>query len=303
MQTTRITYSSCPVCNSTDIHFALSANDHTVSGEQFEIWGCKSCTFRFTQHVPDMQSIGSYYQSENYISHTDTSKGLINRIYHFVRRQTLARKHNLVGSFTGKKNAAEKKSILDIGAGTGAFVHYMQEHGWQPTGIEPDEGARQKAAGIHHVKLLPADHLNNMAEDSFHAITLWHVLEHVHALDDYLRRLKKIIKPGGRIFIAVPNYTCYDAAVYKGYWAAYDVPRHLYHFSPASMKQLLNKHQLSLLAMRPMWYDSFYISMLSEKYKTGHSNLLKSFFTGAVSNLKAIMDKERCSSVIYILEK
>ena len=305
MSSTRIKYPACPCCQSADIHSVLVSADH-VSGELFEIWECAVCSVRFTQNVPDANAIKAYYQSEDYISHTDTSKGLVNRMYHFVRKRTLAGKYKLVVSALKASpgdQETDQRSILDIGAGTGAFVHYMGTKGWQATGLEPDEGARQRALNLHKIKLLPTEHLSEIKENSLSAVSLWHVLEHVHAIHVYLEQLKKIISPSGRIFIAVPNYTCYDAAVYKKYWAAYDVPRHLYHFSPAAMKQLLRMHALKLYAIHPMWYDSFYISMLSEKYKTGHSNIIKGSFTGAASNLKALLKNERCCSLIYIAGK
>jgi len=300
MQTSSITYTSCPACEATSIHIVLTARDYTVSHNEFEIWECGVCTLRFTQHAPDAVSIKAYYQSENYISHTNTNKGLVNRLYHFVRKQTLAGKRKLVTAATDKSAG---KTLLDIGAGTGAFVQHMHLHGWQATGLEPDETARQRAVAVHQVKLLPIEQLNIIEENSFDAITLWHVLEHVHALHNCLQQLKKIIKPGGSIFIAVPNYTSYDAGIYKSYWAAYDVPRHLYHFSPVSMKQLLEKNGLKLHIIKPMWYDSFYISMLSEQYQTGHSNIVKAFLTGFVSNIKAAFNKQYCSSLIYVVGK
>jgi len=299
MQTSSITYTSCPICNAASIRPVLTAKDYTVSHKEFEIWECETCTLRFTQYVPDVIAINAYYQSENYISHSNTNEGLVNRLYHFVRKQTLARKRRLVVTTT--KNPEGK--LLDIGAGTGAFVQHMQLNGWQATGLEPDEKARQRAAEAHEVNLLPIEELASLSSDTFDAVTMWHVLEHVHALHDCINRLKEIIKPGGFVFIAVPNYTCYDANVYKSYWAAYDVPRHLYHFSPASMKQLFEIHGLKLRSVKPMWYDSFYISMLSEQYKTGHSNIVKAFFNGTTSNLKTVFNKEYCSSLIYVVGK
>jgi 2-polyprenyl-3-methyl-5-hydroxy-6-metoxy-1,4-benzoquinol methylase len=294
-----IYYNSCPSCFSDKLQLALKAVDHTVSHETFEIWQCQQCGLRFTQNVPDAEAIGHYYRSDNYISHTNTNKGLVNRLYHMVRKQTLSDKYRLISSATRSKQG----KLLDIGAGTGAFVAHMQENGWEVTGLEPDEVAREKARTDHRVQLLEMDHLSSFASESFDAITLWHVLEHVHDLHPYLDRLKTLIKRDGRIFIAVPNYTSYDAVVYQGAWAAYDVPRHLYHFSPDSMEALLDKHDLQLQFSQPMWYDSLYISMLSEKYRNGHGNTLKAVWNGVVSNLKAFVDKSRCSSLIYVISK
>ena len=249
--------------------------------------------------MPDAAAIGHYYRSEDYISHTNTNKGLINRLYHIARDQTLSDKYRLILSAT----RIQQGKLLDIGAGTGAFVTHMKQRGWEVTGLEPDETARETASTVHRVQLLDAGHLYSLPPDSFDAITLWHVLEHVHDLHPYLEQLKKLIKRGGRIFIAVPNYTSYDAAVYQGAWAAYDVPRHLYHFSPNAMERLLEIHDLQLQTSRPMWYDSIYISMLSEKYRHGRSNAVKGAFTGLLSNARAFIDKSKCSSLTYIVGK
>jgi 2-polyprenyl-3-methyl-5-hydroxy-6-metoxy-1,4-benzoquinol methylase len=297
MEESFIHYSACPVCGSNKIKHALDAKDYTVSSKIFGIWECGNCALRFTQDVPAVNSIGQYYQSENYISHTDSSKGFINKIYHFVRRLTLGDKRRLILSATGLKEG----KLLDIGAGTGAFVQNMQLNGWQTTGLEPDEETRKRAAALHKVNLLPADTFYTFATESFNVITMWHVLEHVHDLHNYIKHLKETLKPGGLIFVAVPNYTSYDGKVYNSYWAAYDVPRHLYHFSPESVKQLMNMHGLQVQSTRSMRYDSFYISFLSEKYKKG--NPLRGFFVAFLSNFKAFVNKEHCSSIIYIIGK
>ncbi len=293
-----IHYSGCPSCGSDKIALALTAEDHTVSHETFGIWECGLCTLRFTQDVPDAVSIGPYYRSDNYISHSNTSRGLVNNLYHMVRKQTLSDKYRLIASATRTR----KGKLLDIGAGAGAFVGYMQERGWEVTGLEPDETARAVARTDHKVELTDMDRLFTLEQDSFDAITLWHVLEHVHDLHAYMERLRGLIRPNGRIFIAVPNYTSYDARVYREMWAAYDVPRHLYHFSPDAIGNLLTQHGLQLQFSEPMWYDSFYISMLSEKYRhPGRGNAVKAVMVGLVSNMKAFVNKSHCSSLVYVI--
>lgn len=292
-----IVYNACPCCNSLDLDRALSAKDHTVSNEVFDIWHCNTCRARFTQAVPDKNEITKYYRSEDYISHSDTKKGFINSLYHYVRKQTLKSKRKLIEKYT--KISAGR--ILDIGAGTGAFLDAMQQSGWDATGLEPDDAARQNAKNLYGLHLQLPQQLFHLTPQSFDAITMWHVLEHVHELHEYIDQLKKLLKPAGILFIAVPNYTSYDASEYKEFWAAYDVPRHLYHFSPASITQLLLKHGLQLKEVKPMWYDSFYVSMLSEKYKTGRNNFLSAAWNGCISNWKALIDKEKCSSLIYIV--
>ena len=291
-----IIYSSCPSCGSEAIKAVLMAKDHTVSGEQFEIWECSACTLRFTQAAPGLNSIASYYKSEDYISHSDTKEGIINTLYHTVRKMTLNKKKSLVKTTTGLNEG----SILDVGCGTGAFLHTMQQAGWEVTGLEPDLLAREKARELYRLQPGLPEQLFHLPLGSYHAITLWHVLEHVHQLHEYLDQLKKLLRPGGKIFIAVPNYTSYDAEKYGNDWAAYDVPRHLYHFSPGSMARLLSIHGLNLAKVKPMWYDSFYVSMLSEKYKSGHNNILSACWNGYVSNFKAFFDNEKTSSIIYI---
>lgn len=293
-----MTYHSCPLCNSTDVHLSLSAKDYTVSGEIFEIFSCGNCSACFTQNVPPQNEIGRYYQSENYISHSDTSEGVINRLYHTVRKRTLKKKLALLQNTIG----TTKGSVLDIGSGTGAFLYTMKQAGWEVAGIEPDPLARENSLKLHRIEALSPEVTSGIQEHSFDAITMWHVLEHVHGLHEQMEQLKFFLKPQGSIFIAVPNFTSYDAGHYKQYWAAWDVPRHLYHFSPGGMKMLAEKHGFRIVGTKPMWYDSFYVSMLSEKYKTGKSNIAGAIMTGLISNLKAAFNNKKCSSIIYILQ-
>lgn len=294
----KIIYTTCPVCNSTDIAPALKAKDYTVSQETFSIWECKHCSLRFTQDVPGPEAIGKYYQSEDYVSHSDTRKGLINRLYHLVRNITLQSKRKMVVELTGRQQG----TLLDVGAGTGAFAAVMQQNGWRVTGLEPDSTARQNALQQHNLQLQTLDALHSLPGAHFDAITMWHVLEHVHDLHGYIATYSRILKPGGRLIVAVPNYTSADAAAYNEHWAAYDVPRHLYHFSPKSMQILMQKHGFNVKEHRPMWFDSFYVSMLSEKYKTGTQNLVSAFLNGWRSNQKAGKAGEKFSSVIYVIE-
>ncbi|MEO6404958.1 MAG: class I SAM-dependent methyltransferase [Ferruginibacter sp.] len=291
-----IHYSHCPVCASTAFHFVLSAEDYTVSHQQFQIFECDSCSLRFTNDVPSQQEIGPYYQSENYISHSDTDKGVVNRLYHIVRALTIRGKKNIIKHFTKKQQG----SILDIGSGTGVFLKAMKASGWSVTGLEPDVGARKTAFETNGINAEEPSKLFNLPAASFDAITLWHVLEHVHELHEYIGQIKKLLAPGGKVFIAVPNYKSYDAENYKQYWAAYDVPRHLYHFSPASMKKLLSLHGLQIQHILPMWFDSYYVSILSEKYRSGKDHYFSAFFKGSISNMKTLGNAEACSSLIYV---
>ncbi|GEP90209.1 Ubiquinone/menaquinone biosynthesis C-methylase UbiE [Chitinophaga terrae (ex Kim and Jung 2007)] len=290
-----IYHNNCPICGSSQIRKVLTAKDYTVSKSSFDIFHCGGCAGRFTQNVPGPSEIGRYYQSQEYISHSETKQGLINRLYHNVRKITLRSKHNWVKQSTGQKAG----SVLDIGSGTGAFLHYMKQVGWEVTGLEPDEIARKNAKDIYGIEARPIEDLYTLPAQQFDAITMWHVLEHVHELHRYLDHLKTLLKPGGSLLIAVPNYTSADASYYQEYWAAYDVPRHLYHFSPSSMEQLLSQHHFTLVKKHPMVFDGFYVSLLSEKYKTGKSRLIQGFLHGLLSYRKGLKNVDRCSSIVY----
>ena len=295
----KINYTTCPVCGSPSVSKLIRAKDHTVSGESFDIFHCANCQLRFTQDVPDQNSIGKYYKSENYISHTNTSKGFINRIYQVVRRRSNRQKRRLIEKFTKIK----KGSLLDVGSGTGFFAAEMKSAGWQVTGLEPDADARKIAEEINSIQLAPSEELFNLSPHQFDAITLWHVLEHVHDLKNYIQQFKSLLKDEGKLFVAAPNYSSLDAQVYKEYWAAYDVPRHLYHFTPHTIQHLMKGEGLKVIDIKPMWYDSFYVSLLSSKYKNGSTNLPAAVWTGLRSNLNAMGDIKKCSSLIYVISK
>lgn len=297
--TNQILYTLCPVCGSAGISKVFRVKDNSVSQEYFDIYHCSNCQVRFTQNPPSEAVIGDYYKSENYISHTDTSKGLINRLYRLVRNFSVNQKKKLVEEATGLK----KGNLLDVGSGTGYFAAAIKKEGWQVTGLEPDEGARKVAIQQHSLELLPVEELFNLPANKFDAITLWHVLEHVYDIKKYITAFKKILADNGKLFIAVPNYKSYDAEAYKEDWAAYDVPRHLYHFIPHTMLWLVKESGLKILEVKPMWFDSFYVSLLSSKYKNGRANWFGAFWTGLRSNLAAMKDVKKCSSLIYVISK
>jgi SAM-dependent methyltransferase len=294
-----IHFTQCPICGGSEIMQALTAKDYTVSQKEFSIYHCNSCSVRFTQDIPSEDEIGAYYASADYVSHSDTKKGIVNKLYHWVRRRTLVSKRKMAQRFTG----LPKGKVLDIGCGTGAYLHEMERSGWQVTGLEPDINARIKAQELYSIDPQEPSALYQLDEKTYDVISMWHVLEHVHDLQGYLQKISSLLSANGKLFIAVPNYTSKDAAVYKEFWAAWDVPRHLYHFSPGSMEILLKKFDLKIIAYKPMWYDSFYVSMLSEKYKTGKTNLIKAIWNGFVSNLNAFGNRKKCSSVIYVVAR
>lgn len=288
--------SACPACNSSNIHSVLSTKDYTVSKETYAVWHCEDCTLRFTQDIPDQEQIGKYYESEDYVSHSNTSKGLINFLYQSVRNITLKQKQALVSHET----SLDRGRILDIGCGTGEFLNTMKSAGWTTLGLEPSPQAAKMANTNYGLDVKSPESLFDLDAGSFDAVTMWHVLEHVHELHDYLAKLKEIIAESGKLIIAVPNYTSNDAKHYNDKWAGYDVPRHLYHFSPTSMRALLAQHRIQVDKIKPMPFDGFYVSMLSEKYKTGSNQLVSAFLNGLKSWWPAINKPEKSSSLIYI---
>ena len=287
----------CPVCGSSQNQPSISCKDYTVSQETFNIVSCAACGFKYTNPRPSDDTIGQYYKSEDYVSHTNTKKGLINRLYHAVRSYTLKKKLALIESFVSRG------TILDYGCGTGMFLNTCKEAGWKSFGFEPDSDARtiasKKGLSVFNTKESLARELGGAKLD---VITLWHVLEHVTDLDDTLSFFKNHLSDKGTLIIAVPNYTSFDAQHYKEYWAGYDVPRHIYHFNLDSVSKLLSKFGFRHVKSLPMKFDSFYVSMLSEKYKTGSIRYLNAFINGLRSNLRA-RDPNAYSSVIYIFKK
>jgi len=289
----------CPVCDNKTFSPFLTCTDFFVSGEEFKIKQCNSCSFKITEDIEDEEKIGPYYQSENYISHSNTSKGVINSIYHSVRKYMLGRKRRLVEKATGIR----KGDILDIGTGTGFFLNEMQEYGWQVTGTEKSSDARDFAKKEFNLDNLPSEKLFTLKDKSYDAITLWHVMEHIHRLNENMEIFNRLLKPDGKLIIAVPNHESSDAKHYKEFWAAYDVPRHIWHFAPKQMKQLGEKYGFNLTSLHTMPFDSFYVSLLSEKYKKSKLALIKGIFHGKISWIKSIFNPAKCSSVIYVFEK
>ncbi len=287
---------SCPICKKSEFQSFLNCKDYTVSNETFSLVQCKGCEFVFTNPRPELNAIGKYYESQDYVSHSDTNTGLINSLYQFVKNYTIGKKVKLVDSLS------QNKAILDVGCGTGSFLGACKNAGWQVSGVEPNSTAFENCKKNFSFTPQTYFQAENYKDGSLGIITMWHVLEHVHDLDYYLSSFHKLLDNNGVLIIAVPNLTSYDAIDYKEYWAAYDVPRHLWHFSPKAISQLCSQYGFSVKRTLPMWFDSFYVSMLSEKYKNG-GNILKAFLIGFVSNLKALLNPGTCSSQIYVFVK
>lgn len=292
----------CPSCGNTETRNHLTCTDFTYSQDLFTIVKCQSCALLFTNPRPDESSIGPYYDNPEYVSHTDTSSGLLFKLYGAVKQYTLTRKRVLMGRLSNGRK------ILDYGAGSGDFSNQLANNGWTVTSFEPDGKARSLIKKKNNsIRLI--DTLDSLETGSQSIITLWHVLEHVHKLRETISQFDRILSKDGRLIIAVPNYTSYDARFYKEHWAAYDVPRHLYHFDLESIQNLMSSLGFKLVETKPMWFDSYYVSLLSEKNRNAN-NIFQSiigwpraFVIGAISNLIALGSTNRCSSITYIFEK
>jgi 2-polyprenyl-3-methyl-5-hydroxy-6-metoxy-1,4-benzoquinol methylase len=290
------TLQSCPICDNKIYRPFLVCTDYTVSKKEFTIVQCEACGFRFTNPRPSENELGAFYQSEDYISHSNTRKGLISKLYQSVRNYTLKKKLAMVNKLNRGPG-----SILDIGCGTGEFLKVCSRAGWNTIGIEPDPGARKFGVEQYGLDVRNEEALKALSNASWDIISMWHVLEHVPRLNERIEEIKRLLKPKGHIIIAVPNCSSKDAAKYGRYWAAWDVPRHLYHFTPKDIRKLISKHGMQVKQVLPMRFDSYYVSMLSEKYKTGKVRLAPAFFSGLRSNAAASASGETWSSQIYII--
>ena len=273
----------------------LKVKDYSVSNKTFELHLNSEYDMLETKPTPTPSELPNYYKTEDYISHTDSKRNLLEIIYHTVRKTTLKRKLRLINKL------AKKGKLLDIGAGTGDFIQVAQQNGWNVTGIEPDDQARTIANTKTNNVVYNLEKLDQLETQVYDVITLWHVLEHLPNLEAHIELLKKLLKPNGTLIVAVPNFKSYDANYYKEFWAAYDVPRHLWHFSKNAINSLFDKYDMGVIKTLPMKYDAYYVSLLSEKYKTGRMNPFKAFYIGFLSNLKAKKALEY-SSHIYIIK-
>lgn len=274
----------------------IKVKDHSVSGEEFELIQNSEFGYLETTPQPSLENLSSYYESEDYISHTNSKRNLVEHAYHAIRNISLKRKLKLINSFQ-----SEEKKLLDIGCGTGAFLKIAQDNDWQVSGIEPNEKARVIANEACNNSVYNIEKLEDFKNETFDVISLWHVLEHLPNLDEQVATLKRLLKPNGTLIIAVPNFKSNDALHYKSFWAAFDVPRHLWHFSRESISKLFQTKNMNVEKTLPMVFDAFYVSLLSEKYKKNALSPIRAFFVGLRSNIKAKRSGEY-SSLIYVIK-
>ena len=289
----------CPLCSSEKIFSHFRCIDHFISKEAFGVYKCPECNFEFTQDYPEETKISRYYESVDYISHSDTSEGFSNKIYYLVRNAMLHKKRRIIKNVTGKQSG----SLLDIGSGTGHFAGTMKKAGWLVKGIEINEKARDFSISRFGLEIIGPEKISELDANSFDCITLWHVLEHFHDPFKYASQILRLLKHGGICVIALPNCSSYDAKFYGQYWAAYDVPRHLWHFNPSSFRIFSEKTGFEVENIRNLPLDVFYISLLSEKYKGTRLPFITGIAKALLFAFLSVFKKKSSSSVIYILRK
>jgi len=288
---------NCPVCSGSNLLKKLDCIDHSTTKEKFTIVSCETCEFTFTNPRPKDNSLGRYYKSDMYISHTNNTKGLFNWMYHTVRKYAIGTKLNLL------KRTSKNKNHLDIGCGTGEFLNACKNAGYNTKGIEPSELARKQAIKNFNLSVSENTNLDQFKENQFNSISMWHVLEHVPSINKTIEEFNRILSEKGKVIIAVPNHKSWDANYYKEFWAGWDVPIHLWHFSKLSIEKIFNNYNFKLLEKKPMLFDSFYVSILSEEFKTGNKKFINGLMIGLISNIIGIFTKRGCSSIIYVFEK
>ena len=288
---------SCPVCGKPDFTGFLNGRDYFLSQETYTIVSCNHCGLKFINPRPDADEIANYYSSPDYISHGAGKKNTLNFVYRLVRNFTIGNKYRLVKKYT------TGKTLLDIGCGTGEFIHHCRQKGYEVKGIEPSEKPAIFARTVHHLEVRDEFYLDELSTPGFDVITMWHVLEHLHSLTGRMKKISEILKPSGTVIIAIPNCESWDADHYREFWAAYDLPRHLYHFSQSTMNRLTKNHGFKIDKIIPMKLDAFYICLLSEKYSRGKQNYFSAIINGIRSNNFARKNNKNYSSLIFILSK
>lgn len=267
--------------------------DYLLTGAEFKVNFDLKAGIGQTK-IPPKTNFNAFYPKDNYDSHQDHKKGLSGMAYNLIQRLMFRYKYLIL------KRYSQGKSVLDIGGGTGAFGAFFSKKGYEVILTEPSDNARieAKKKGLFacaSLKDLPS-------KKTYSIVTLWHVFEHLPDPSKALTEYHKLLKDNGLLVLALPNYSSFDAKYYQEQWAAYDVPRHLWHYTPKGIRMRVGAQGFRLQKAFPLWFDSFYIAYLSERYQKNKFPLVRGLFIGLLSNLSALVTGQY-SSLIYVFRK
>lgn len=288
----------CPICGSDLITKGIELKDHKISQELFQLASCDDCGQLFTQNPPDELNSGAYYKSERYISHSNSTKGVINYLYHIVRVYMLRKKRKIIAG------VSTSRKLIDIGCGTGYFLNQMHSNGYTTKGVERSPEARRFCIDNFGLDVVSPEYLfDDLVQEKFELATMWHVLEHLYDPHKYLKAIHKILKDESYLFVAVPNYKSYDAEYYRQFWAGYDVPRHLWHFDAPTVTNLVEGVGFKLVSLHRLPFDAYYVSLLSESYKGNRFFVFAGLLNGLKSQIVSLFNLKRTSSILYVFKK
>lgn len=269
----------------------ISVKDHLVSKETFHIVFDGGVGAWKTTPQPSQQELKAYYPKEGYLSHADKANGLKDRLYLWVKKRNIQTKLRWIGL------NSEQSKLLDFGAGNGAFALVAQAKGWRVYTQEFSEDVllSLKEKGLKTVDV-------SKQKDTYDAITLWHVFEHLPNPKAQLATFYNALAPGGSLVLALPNINAWDARHYGAQWAGYDVPRHLWHYNKAAIVELAKDTGFYLVNTHNMFWDAFYVSLLSEQYRHAKCSWINAVIKGSLSNLLG-WRKKNTSALTFILQK
>jgi SAM-dependent methyltransferase len=238
-----------------------------ATGDRFTIARCAQCELVQTVPAPSATDLDRYYP-RGYHSTTKRYRGGMDRVLSLVHRSRIRAIERLLDG-TG--------SVLDVGCGPGVLLNQMRERGWQVRGTERSAAAAQQARDTFHLDVRAQGVDDLVAEGAtFDAVVLWHVAEHLHTPAEIVRGIARLLKPGGMLLIAVPNFASPEARVGGAGWFHLDVPRHLVHFTPSTLDAVLADagfHKAKVTHLVPE-YDLFSFVQTVENRLGLPSNLL-----------------------------
>lgn len=289
----------CPLCGASGQIPYAQCKDFTISNESFYLLKCPSCNIVYTLDPPSESDTKRYDKLDLKLRLGDSPRGLTGRLYYHIRNLMLIRKAHIVE----KQAYRTSGSLLNYGAKTGYFSSRMERRGWEVTSVEKYLEERLFSLEMFHHRMIDLSEMESLHSETFDVITLWHVFEHSYHPGELLDRFHELLRPGGILIMSCPNINSIDAKYYGPYWAAYDVPRHLWHFEPGSICNLALKHGFTLMHRERLPFDSFYISILSEQHLGHKQAFIRGMMKGFHSWLLSSSRRDLSSSLVYVFRK